>query len=84
MTYFCDWVNHPALKVCNSVHIQDYFKWFSVLRSSEVIHLFLIKLSILKAIEIEITYFHSLGNPKDQRLVISFVLKISVIFSPTN
>ena len=37
--------------------MQDYFKRFLVLRSSEVIFSFLIKLSTLKAIEIETAFF---------------------------
>ena len=44
--------------------MQDYFKRFFVLRSSEMIFSFLIKTSRLKAIEIETAFFHSFGNPK--------------------
>ena len=61
----------PTLKACNSPYMQymqDYFKRFFVLHSSEVILLFLIKKSRLEAIEIEITLFHSLGNPKGRTL----------------
>ena len=59
----------PTLRTYNSLHIQDYFEWFSVLRSSEVICSFLIKMSmqnVLKAIKIEITFFHFLGSSKGQ------------------
>ena len=45
-----------------------YFKRFFALHSSEVIFSFLIKKSRLKAIEIEIAFFHSLGNPKGRTL----------------
>ena len=45
-----------------------YFKRFFVLHSSEVIFSFLIKKSRQKAIEIEIAFFHSLGNPKGRIL----------------
>ena len=48
--------------------MQDYFRRFFVLRSSEVTFSFLIKKSILKSIEIEIAFFHSLGNPKGRTL----------------
>ena len=44
------------------------FKRSFVLRSSEVIFSFLIKKSRQKAIEIEIAFFHSLGNPKGRTL----------------
>ena len=44
--------------------MQDYFKRFFVLYSSEVVFSFLIKMSVPKAIEIEASFFHSLGNPK--------------------
>ena len=44
--------------------MQDYFKQFFVLYSSEMIFSFLIKNSRLKAIEIETAFFHSLGNLK--------------------
>ena len=48
--------------------MQDYFKWSFVLHYEEVIFLFLIKMSMLKAIEIEIAFFLSLGNPKGRTL----------------
>ena len=48
--------------------MQDCFKWFFVLCSSEVIFLFLIKMLMLKVIEIEIAFFHSLENAKGQTL----------------
>ena len=48
--------------------MQYYFKQFFVLHSSEVIFSFLIKKSRQKAIEIEIAFFHSLGNPKGHTL----------------
>ena len=54
----------PTLKACSSPCKQDYFKQFFVLHSLEVIFSFLIKMSMLKAIETEIAFFHSLGNPK--------------------
>ena len=43
--------NLPTLKACNSPYMEDYFKRFSVLRSSEVIFSFLIRMSMLKAID---------------------------------
>ena len=46
--------------------MQDYFKRFLVLCSLEAIFSFLIKMLMLKAIEIEIAFFYSLGNPKDR------------------
>ena len=48
--------------------MQDYFKRFFALRSSEVIFSFLIKMSLLKAIEIETAFFHSPGNSKGRTL----------------
>ena len=54
----------PTLKACNSPYMQYYFKQFFVLHSSEVIFSFLIKKSRQNAIEIEIAFFHPLGNPK--------------------
>ena len=48
--------------------MQYYFKRFFVLHSSKVIFSFLIKTSRQKAIEIEIAFFHSLGNPKGRTL----------------
>ena len=60
--------SHPTLKACNSPYIQYYFKRFFVLHSSEVIFSFLIKKSKKKAIEIEIAFFHSLGDPKSRAL----------------
>ena len=48
--------------------MQDYLKRCFVLRSSEVIFSFLIKKSILKATEIEIAFFLSLGNPMGRTL----------------
>ena len=48
--------------------MQYYFKRSFVLLSSEVILSFLIKMSRQKAIEIETTFFHSLGNPKGRTL----------------
>ena len=44
--------------------MQDYFKQFFVMLFSEMIFSFLIKMSMLKAIEIETACFNSLGNPK--------------------
>ena len=43
--------------------MQDQLKWFFVLRSLEIIFSFLIKMSLLKVIEIETEFFHSFGNP---------------------
>ena len=57
--------SQPTLKGCNSPNMQYYFKRFFVLHSSEVIFLFLIK---NQGKEIEIAFFHSLGNPKDRTL----------------
>ena len=54
------------------------------LPSSEIIFSFLIKMSTLKAIKIESAFFIPLRNPWVTRLVISFVLEISVINSPIN
>ena len=48
--------------------MQYCFKRFFVLHFSEVIFSFLIKKSKQKAIEIEIAFFHSLGNPKCRTL----------------
>ena len=55
---------HPTLKAFNSPYMQYYFKRFFVLHSLEVIFSFLIKKSRQKAIEIEVAFFHPLGNPK--------------------
>ena len=75
----------PTLKACNSPYMQYYFKRFFVLHSSEVTFSFLIKKSRQKAIEIEIAFFHSLGNPRGHtHWIISFMLCISVITSSTN
>ena len=60
--------SHPTLKTCNSPYMQYYFKRFFVLHSSEVIFSFLIKKSMQKATEIEIAFFHPLGNPKGRTL----------------
>ena len=57
-----------TLKACNLPYMQYYFKQFFVLHASEVIFSFLIKMSRQKAIEIEIAFFHSLGNPKGHTL----------------
>ena len=45
---------------------------------------FLIKKSNQKAIEIEIVFFITLGIPRDAYWIISFMLHISAITSPTN
>ena len=55
-------------EACNSPYMQDYFKQFFVLCSSEDIFSFLIKMLMLKAVEIETAFFHSLGNPKGRTL----------------
>ena len=65
---FFDWVNHPTLSACNSLCMQNYFKRFFVLRSLEMILSFFIKNSRLKAIKIEIEFFHFLSNHKDRTL----------------
>ena len=57
-----------TLKACNSSYMQYYFKRFFVLHSLEAIFSFLIKKSRQKAIEIETTFFPSLGNLKDRTL----------------
>ena len=49
-------VTRPASNIISN----DIF----VLHSSEVMFLFLIKKSTQKATEIEIAFFHSIGNPK--------------------
>ena len=74
----------PTLKACNSPYMQYYFKRFFVLHSSEVIFSFLIKKARHKAREIEIAYFIPLGIPRVAHWIISFMLHISVITSPTN
>ena len=74
----------PNLKACNSPYMQYYFKQFFALHSSEVIFSFLIKKSRQKAVEIEIAFFHSLGNPRVAHWIISFMLHVSAITSPTN
>ena len=56
--------SHPTLKAGNSPCMQYYFKRFFVLHSSKAIFSFLIKKLRQKAIETEIAFFHSLGNPK--------------------
>ena len=48
--------------------MQYYFKQFFGLHSSGIIFSFLIKRSRQKAIEIEIAFFHPLGNPKGRTL----------------
>ena len=63
---------------------QDYFELFLVMCSSNSIFSFLIKMSTIKAIEMETVFFHSPGNPRVASLTISLVLKISGIASPTN
>ena len=57
-----------TLKACNSPYMQYYFKRFFVLHPSEVIFAFLIKRSRQKAIEIEIAFLNSLGNPEGRTL----------------
>ena len=57
-----------TLKACNSQYIQYYFRRVYVLYFLDIIFLFLIKRSALKAIEIEIAFFHSLGNLKGHRV----------------
>ena len=74
----------PTLKACNSPYMQCYFKRFFVLHSLEVIFSFLIKQSRQKAIEIETAFFIPLGIPKIAHWIISFMLHISAIISPTN
>ena len=81
MTWF---FRHPTLKACNSPCIQYYFKRFFVLHSSKVIFSFLIKKSRQKATEIEIAFSIPLGIPKIAHWIISFMLHISAITSPTN
>ena len=61
-------LSHPTLKASNSPYMQYYFKRFFVLHSSEVIFSFLIEKSRQKATEIEIAFFHPLGNPKGRTL----------------
>ena len=62
----------PTSKACNLPYMQDHFKQFFVLCSSEMIFSFLIEILMLKAIEIEIAFFHSLGNPKGRTLDYNF------------
>ena len=73
--------SHPTLKACSSPYMQYYFKQFFVLHSSEVLFSFLIKKSRQKAIEIEITFFHPLGNSKGRTLDNFFLLHISAVTS---
>ena len=73
-----------TLKACNSPYMQYYFKRFFVLHPSEVIFSFLIKKSRQKAIEIETAFFIPLGIPRVAHWIISFMLHISAITSPTN
>ena len=47
----------PTLRAYNLLYMQDYFKQFFLFS-------FLIKMSMVKAKEIETVFFHSLGNPK--------------------
>ena len=54
--------------------MQYYYKRFFVLHSSEAIFSFLIKKSKQKAIEIVISFFHCLGNPRVAHWIISFML----------
>ena len=54
----------PNSKACNSPYMQDYFKQSFVFCFSEVVFLFLIKMLMLKAIEIKNFIFHSLGISK--------------------
>ena len=58
----------PTVKAYDLPYMQYYFKQLFVLRFSEVIFSFLIKKSRQKAIEIEIAFFHSLGNPSGRTL----------------
>ena len=55
----------PTLRAYNSLYMQDYFKQFFLFS-------FLIKMSMVKAKEIEIAFFHSLGNPKGRMFVYFF------------
>ena len=66
----------PTLRAYNSLYMQDYFK-------QSFLFSFLSKMSMVTAKEIETVFFHSLGNPRVTHLIISFVLKISIITSPT-
>ena len=56
--------------------MQDYFKRLFVLCSSEMIFLFLIKKSKLKAIEIELAFFIPLGILRVAHWIISFMIHI--------
>ena len=76
--------SNPNLKACNSPYMQYYFKRFFVLHSLEVIFSFLIKTSRQKAIEIGTAFFIPLGIPRVPHWIISFMLHISAIISPTN
>ena len=59
----------PTLKACSPPYMQYYFKLFLVLHSLGVIFsLHADEKSRQKAIEIEIAFFHSLGNPKGRTL----------------
>ena len=62
--YFPDGIEIGFLKGL----MQYFFKRFLVLRSSKAVFSFLIKKSGQKAIEIEIAFYHSLGNPKGRTL----------------
>ena len=48
--------------------MKDIFKWFFVLCSLEATFSFLIKLSVAGAVDIEITFFIPLGNPKGRTM----------------
>ena len=48
--------SQPTLKACNSPYMQNYFKRFSVLHSSEVVISFLIKKARQKATEKEVAF----------------------------
>ena len=74
----------PTLIACNLPYMQYYFKRLFALHFSEVIFSFLIKKSRQKAIEIETAFFIPLGISKVTHWIISFMLHISVITSPTN
>ena len=53
----------PNMKAYNSAYMKDQLEGLFVWCSLEIICSFLIKMSSLKAIEIEIAFFHPVGNP---------------------
>ena len=69
LTNECPISDYPSTTLLALNYYNYYFqRFFFVLHSSDVIFSFLIKKARQKAIEIEIAFFHSLGDPKGHRL----------------